>query len=99
MSIPPIQSSTLVIVAAASPRRDILSSCHASHRFPPCATVDSQIDDLIAPPYDVLSEADLDELGGRSRWNITHVDVPRESVGRAVMRTPLPRCASGSTPV
>jgi len=42
-----------------------------------------QIDDLIAPPYDVLSEADLDELGGRSPWNITHVDVPRESAGPA----------------
>jgi hypothetical protein len=28
-----------------------------------------------------LSDADLDDLGGRSRWNITHVDVPRESDG------------------
>jgi uncharacterized protein (DUF1015 family) len=36
---------------------------------------------VIAPPYDVLSAADLDELGGQSRWNITHVDVPRESDG------------------
>ncbi len=49
--------------------------------FPALRYVDSQIDDLIAPPYDVLSKADLDELGGRSRWNITHVDVPRESRG------------------
>ena len=40
-----------------------------------------EIDDLIAPPYDVLSAADLDELVGRSPWNITHVDVPRESDG------------------
>ena len=39
------------------------------------------LDDLIAPPYDVLSEDDLDELGGRSEYNITHVDVPRESEG------------------
>jgi uncharacterized protein (DUF1015 family) len=49
--------------------------------FPALRYCDPSIDDLIAPPYDVLSEADLDELGGRSRWNITHVDVPRESAG------------------
>ena len=42
---------------------------------------DPDIDDQIAPPYDVLSEADLDDLGARSPWNITHVDVPRESSG------------------
>jgi uncharacterized protein (DUF1015 family) len=41
----------------------------------------SPLADLIAPPYDVLSSADLDELGRRSRFNITHVDVPRESDG------------------
>lgn len=53
-------------------------------RFTPFAALrycDSRIDDLIAPPYDVLSDADLDELADRSRWNITHVDVPRESAG------------------
>ncbi len=49
--------------------------------FPALRYSDRRIDDLIAPPYDVLSETDLDELGGRSRWNITHVDVPRESAG------------------
>ena len=49
--------------------------------FPALRYSDPKIDDLIAPPYDVLSEADLDELGGRSPWNITHVDVPRESAG------------------
>jgi uncharacterized protein (DUF1015 family) len=49
--------------------------------FPALRYSDREIDDLIAPPYDVLSEADLDELGGRSPWNITHVDVPRESAG------------------
>ncbi len=49
--------------------------------FPALRYCDPEIDDLIAPPYDVLSEADLDELGGRSRWNITHVDVPRETAG------------------
>jgi uncharacterized protein (DUF1015 family) len=49
--------------------------------FPALRYCDPHIDDLIAPPYDVLSEADIDELGARSRWNITHVDVPRESAG------------------
>lgn len=49
--------------------------------FPALRYCDPRIDDLIAPPYDVLSGSDLDELGGRSRWNITHVDVPRESAG------------------
>ena len=49
--------------------------------FPALRYCDADIDDLIAPPYDVLSEADLDELGARSPWNITHVDVPRESAG------------------
>jgi uncharacterized protein (DUF1015 family) len=49
--------------------------------FPALRYNDREIDDLIAPPYDVLSDADLDELGARSRFNITHVDVPRESTG------------------
>lgn len=31
---------------------------------------------VIAPPYDVLSDADVTELGGRSEHNIVHVDVP-----------------------
>jgi uncharacterized protein (DUF1015 family) len=68
------------IVAAAGPIGGILSSCPVSLPFPPCATA-TDIDDVIAPPYDVLSDADLDELGARSRFNITHVDVPRESQG------------------
>ena len=42
---------------------------------------DREIDDLIAPPYDVLSDADVDELNARDRFNITHVDVPRERAG------------------
>ncbi len=49
--------------------------------FPALRYNDREIDDLIAPPYDVLSDLDLDELGARSRFNITHVDVPRESAG------------------
>ena len=49
--------------------------------FPALRYCDTTIDDLIAPPYDVLSDSDLDELNGRSRFNITHVDVPRETQG------------------
>lgn len=49
--------------------------------FPALRYSDRTIDDLIAPPYDVLSTDDLDELGSRSRFNITHVDVPREDQG------------------
>lgn len=49
--------------------------------FPALRYSNSEIDDLIAPPYDVLSPADLDALNARSAHNITHVDVPRESGG------------------
>jgi uncharacterized protein (DUF1015 family) len=53
-------------------------------RFEPFAALryaSSDLDDLIAPPYDVLSDADLDELEQRNRDNIVHVDVPRERDG------------------
>lgn len=36
----------------------------------------SDLDDLIAPPYDVLSADDVAALGARSDHNIVHVDVP-----------------------
>ena len=36
---------------------------------------------MIAPPYDVLSEADLDTLEARDPHNIVHLDVPRERDG------------------
>jgi uncharacterized protein (DUF1015 family) len=49
--------------------------------FPALRFASEQLDDLVAPPYDVLSDADLDQLGARSPHNITHVDVPRESAG------------------
>jgi uncharacterized protein (DUF1015 family) len=32
---------------------------------------------LVAPPYDVLSDADVDALQALSEHNITHIDVPR----------------------
>ena len=49
-------------------------------RFTPFAALRyaaAPIDDLIAPPYDVLSDADVDALNARHEHNITHVDVPR----------------------
>ena len=39
------------------------------------------LDRVAAPPYDVLSEADLDTLEARDPHNIVHVDVPRERDG------------------
>ncbi len=35
------------------------------------------LDAVIAPPYDVLSDADVDALAARDPHNIVHVDVPR----------------------
>ncbi|MDG1784599.1 MAG: DUF1015 family protein, partial [Ilumatobacter sp.] len=49
--------------------------------FPALRYCDRTIDDVIAPPYDVLSEVDIDALNARSAFNITHVDVPRETAG------------------
>jgi uncharacterized protein (DUF1015 family) len=39
------------------------------------------LDHLIAPPYDVLSEHDIDDLAALSPHNIVHIDVPREKDG------------------
>lgn len=36
----------------------------------------TDLQQVIAPPYDVLSGADVAELGARDRHNIVHVDVP-----------------------
>lgn len=36
---------------------------------------------VIAPPYDVLSEGDVERLAGTDPHNIVHVDVPRERDG------------------
>ena len=41
----------------------------------------SDLNAVAAPPYDVLSESDRDELANRHPNNIVHVDVPRESDG------------------
>jgi uncharacterized protein (DUF1015 family) len=45
------------------------------------STGDRRLADLIAPPYDVLSDDDVDELASRHPANIVHVDVPREHDG------------------
>ena len=49
-------------------------------RFEPFAAIRYATDDLasvIAPPYDVLSDADVDALEARSPHNIVRIDVPR----------------------
>jgi uncharacterized protein (DUF1015 family) len=49
-------------------------------RFEPFAALRYAANDLsplVAPPYDVLSDADLSELQARSPHNVVHVDVPR----------------------
>jgi uncharacterized protein (DUF1015 family) len=49
-------------------------------RFEPFAAIRYATDDLasvIAPPYDVLSEADVETLQARSPHNVVRIDVPR----------------------
>jgi uncharacterized protein (DUF1015 family) len=49
--------------------------------FPALRYSKPDLDDVVAPPYDVLSDAEVDELAARSPHNIVHVDVPREQDG------------------
>lgn len=49
----------------------------AAYRYSPALP----LAEVTAPPYDVLSETDLDALGARHARNIVHVDVPRERDG------------------
>jgi uncharacterized protein (DUF1015 family) len=42
---------------------------------------DLPLDEVSAPPYDVLSDADVDQLQARHPRNIAHIDVPREQDG------------------
>lgn len=51
--------------------------------FPALRYPHTAFDRVIAPPYDVLSDADVDELEQRDPHNIVHVDVPRERDGDA----------------
>jgi uncharacterized protein (DUF1015 family) len=49
-------------------------------RFEPFAAIRYATDELasvIAPPYDVLSDADIDALEARSPHNVVRIDVPR----------------------
>lgn len=54
-------------------------------RFEPFAALryapTTDLDATTAPPYDVLSPSDLDELEARDAHNIVRVDVPREADG------------------
>ncbi|HEY0240901.1 MAG TPA: DUF1015 domain-containing protein [Friedmanniella sp.] len=45
----------------------------------------SDLEPLLAPPYDVLDDADVDALQERSPHNITRVDVPRGAADRYVV--------------
>lgn len=45
--------------------------------FPAIRFVETNLDALVAPPYDVLSDADVTELRARSAHNIVHLDVPQ----------------------
>ncbi|MGI8777421.1 MAG: DUF1015 family protein [Acidimicrobiales bacterium] len=40
------------------------------------------LDDVVAPPYDVIGPEERESLGGRSRWNVVHVDLAQPSEGR-----------------
>lgn len=54
-------------------------------RFKPFPAIryasDVELDVVTAPPYDVLSDADVDRLESRDDRNIVHIDVPRERDG------------------
>ena len=54
-------------------------------RFEPFAALryspSLSLDDVVAPPYDVLSDADVDSLLARHPRNIVAIDVPRDADG------------------
>ena len=54
-------------------------------RFKPFPAIryasDVSLDAVTAPPYDVLSDADVDRLESRHERNIVHIDVPRDRDG------------------
>jgi uncharacterized protein (DUF1015 family) len=49
--------------------------------FPAIRYAVDALDQVTAPPYDVLSDADVDALEARHEHNVVHVDVPRERDG------------------
>lgn len=66
-------------------------------RFEPFAAVryarHLPLDQVAAPPYDVLSDADVDRLLARHPYNIVAVDVPREQDGDERYRDAAARLA------
>jgi uncharacterized protein (DUF1015 family) len=40
------------------------------------------IDDVVAPPYDVIGPEDQKDLEARSPFNVVHLDLPRDEEGR-----------------
>jgi uncharacterized protein (DUF1015 family) len=53
----------------------------AALRYTIGGSFEAPLDDVVAPPYDVLSPADIDELLARHDYNIVAVDVPLERDG------------------
>jgi len=48
------------------------------------------LDDVVAPPYDVIGPDERERLGARSRWNVVHVDLAHP--GEAGDRYQAARC-------
>jgi uncharacterized protein (DUF1015 family) len=73
--------ASFLLSAAA---RDPWNPC-AVPRFEPFAAIRYATDDLasvIAPPYDVLSDADVDAYEAKSTHNVVRIDVPRGAEDR-----------------
>ena len=56
-------------------------------RFSPFAgvrysTADGRLDDVLAPPYDVITPADRAQLAARSPYNAVHLELPEEEGNR-----------------
>jgi uncharacterized protein (DUF1015 family) len=74
--------------ATSEPCSDTASkhgTLYAVPRFEPFAAIRYATDDfasVIAPPYDVLSDADVDAFEARSIHNIVRIDVPRGGADR-----------------
>ena len=66
-----------------------------SIRYEP--SVAGPLEDVIAPPHDVIDEELRAELVARSPRNVVEIDLPEPPRGAVTaMSTPRPRCATGS---
>jgi uncharacterized protein (DUF1015 family) len=66
--------------SSSARRRAIRGTLYLVPRFEPFTAIRYATDDparLVAPPYDVLTDADVDVLEARSPHNIVRIDVPR----------------------